>query len=138
MAVGEVWHVHHKGNEVKIVCSDTLRRNGYSQDHASGGGGKYSDTTRWNEYRQEHASGGDISDTARSGKRRQRNVNASKHVERGKDRVLVELVLLPQAKGRYDLSAPEIVFPAALATRFTGSKILSILKRLGVRLAIAA
>jgi hypothetical protein len=37
VAVGEVWHVHHKGNEVKIVCSDTLRWNGYSQDHASGG-----------------------------------------------------------------------------------------------------
>jgi hypothetical protein len=37
VAVGEVWHVHHEGNEVKIVCSDTLRWNGYSQDHASGG-----------------------------------------------------------------------------------------------------
>jgi hypothetical protein len=60
VAVGEVWHVHHKGNEVKIVCSDTLRWNGYSQDHASGGGGKYSDTTRCNEYRQKHASGDDI------------------------------------------------------------------------------
>ena len=45
---------------------------------------------------------------------------------------------MPQAKGRYDLSAPEIALPVAFATRFTGSKILSMLKRLGVCLAIAA
>ena len=35
MGVGEVWHVHHKSNEVKIVCSDTLKWNGYSQGHVS-------------------------------------------------------------------------------------------------------